>query len=355
MKSLVTPPAAPAAQPPAATSITASPAARLFPLVLLFGVIAVAALAVLHVGIGTVPLSPWQVLLALAGHPELPYERIIIVDLRLPRTLIAMTTGAMLGLAGAILQSIMRNPLAEPEMTGSVSGAILFTVLWVGFGESGFVISGWYMPLLALAGGVAAGAVVYVLTWRGQSAPGRLILTGLLVSAILRSGTSIILLVHQAAIGSVLTWLIGSLNGRAWAAWGVLWPWALATLALGLVTARWANVLQLGDDSAASLGVHVEWARAALLFLAVALAAGAVSIVGGITFLGLVAPHLARRITGADARRVFPLSMVIGAGLLVGADILAQVVLYPIELPVGAVVAVLGAPFFLYLLRRRLR
>jgi iron complex transport system permease protein len=129
----------------------------------------------------------------------------------------------------------------------------------------------------------------------------------------------------------------------------------LVTLVLGLVGARWSNVLQLGDASAASLGLRVEWARAALLFLAVALAAGAVSVVGGIAFLGLVAPHLARRLTGADARRVFPLSLVLGAGLLVGADILAQVALPGVQLPVGAVVAALGAPFFLYLLGRRLR
>ncbi|HET9015763.1 MAG TPA: iron ABC transporter permease [Thermomicrobiaceae bacterium] len=331
------------------------PAARQFPLVLLAGLVVVAVLAVLHVGVGPVPLSPRQVVLALVGHPEVAYQRVIVVDLRLPRTLVALAAGAMLALAGAILQSIMRNPLAEPEMTGSVSGAILFTVLWVGFGESGFVTSVWYMPLIALAGGVAAGLVVYALTWRGQSQPGRLILTGLLVSAILRSGASIVLLVHQAAIGSVILWLIGSLNGRVWSDWGILWPWALATLALGLVGARWANVLQLGDETAAGLGVRVEWARAALLLLAVALAAGAVAVVGGVAFLGLVAPHLARRITGADARRVFPLSLVIGAGLLVGADILAQVAIPGVQLPVGAVVAALGAPFFLYLLRRRLQ
>jgi iron complex transport system permease protein len=329
--------------------------ARRFPVVLVVGLVLVTVLAVLHVGVGPVYLSPRQVVLALVGHPEVAYQRTIVVDLRLPRTLVALAAGAMLALAGAILQSIMRNPLAEPEMTGSVSGAILFTVLWVGFGESGFVRSVWYMPIIGLAGGVAAGLVVYALTWRGQSQPGRLILTGLLVSAILRSGASIVLLVHQAAIGSVVLWLIGSLNGRVWSDWSILWPWALVTIVLGLMSARWANVLQLGDASAAGLGLPVERARAGLLFLAVALAAGAVSIVGGIAFLGLVAPHLARRITGADARRVFPLSVVIGAGLLVGADILAQVALPGVQLPVGAVVAVLGAPFFLYLLRRRLR
>jgi iron complex transport system permease protein len=334
---------------------TTSPSTRRFPAVLLVGLIVVAALAVLHVGVGPVRLSPRQVVLALTGHPEVAYQRTIVVDLRLPRTLVALAAGAMLALAGAILQSIMRNPLAEPEMTGSVSGAILFTVLWIGFGESGFVRSVRYMPVIGLMGGVVAGMVVYALTWRGQSQPGRLILTGLLVSVILRSGASIVLLVHQAAIGSVVLWLIGSLNGRVWSDWRILWPWALVTLLLGLVSARWANVLQLGDANAASLGLRVEWARAALLFLAVALAAGAVSIVGGIAFLGLVAPHLARRITGADARRVFPLSMVIGAGLLVGADILAQVALPGVQLPVGAVVAMLGAPFFLYLLQRRLR
>ncbi|HLI50933.1 MAG TPA: iron ABC transporter permease [Thermomicrobiaceae bacterium] len=347
-------PAAPVS-PPSAPRLEVSPAARRFPVLLVGGLIIVAVLVVLHVGVGPVYLSPRQVVLALIGHPEIPYQHTIVVELRLPRALIALAAGAMLALAGAILQSIMRNPLAEPEMTGSVAGAILVTVLWVGFGESGVVPAVWYMPLVALAGGVAAGLVVYVLTWRGQSQPGRLILTGLLVSAILRSGASIVLLVHQAAIGSVMLWLIGSLNGRVWSDWGILWPWALPTLLLGLASARWANVLQLGDETAASLGLRVEWARAALLFLAVALAAGAVAIVGGIAFLGLVAPHLARRVTGADARRVFPLSMVIGAGILVGADIVAQVALPGIQLPVGAVVAVLGAPFFLYLLRRRLR
>ncbi|HET7036399.1 MAG TPA: iron ABC transporter permease [Thermomicrobiaceae bacterium] len=341
--------------PAVAPPLPGTTAARRFPLVLLAGLAVVALLAVLHVGVGPVTLSPRQVVLALTGHPEVPYQRTIVVDLRLPRTLVALAAGAMLALAGAILQSIMRNPLAEPEMTGSVSGAILFTLLWVGFGTSGFVHSVWYMPLIALAGGVAAGLLVYALTWRGQSQPGRLILTGLMVSAILRSAASIVLLVHQAAIGSVVLWLIGSLNGRVWSDWGILWPWAVVTLVPGLASARWANVLQLGDASAVSLGLRVEWVRAALLFLAVALAAGAVAIVGGVAFLGLVAPHLARRITGADARRVFPLSLVIGAGLLVGADILAQVAIPGVQLPVGAVVAVLGAPFFLYLLRRRLR
>jgi iron complex transport system permease protein len=339
--------------------VRASPAARLpatrrFPVVLLASIGVVALLAVLHVGIGPVGLSPRQVVLALSGHAEQPYQRVIVVDLRLPRTLVALAAGGMLALAGAILQSIMRNPLAEPEMTGSVSGAILATLLWVGFGQSGFVHSVWYMPLIALAGAVAAGLLVYALTWRGQSQPGRLILTGLLVSAILRSGASVVLLVHQAAIGSVVLWLIGSLNGRVWSDWAILWPWALVTLTLGLVSARWANVLQLGDATAVSLGLRVEWARAALFFLAVALAAGAVAIVGGIVFLGVVAPHLARRITGADARRVFPLSIVLGAGLLVGADILAQVAIPGAQLPAGAVVAMLGAPFFLYLLRQRL-
>jgi iron complex transport system permease protein len=323
--------------------------------VLAISLVVMAILAVLHVGVGPVFLSPRQVLLALTGNPDATYHQTIVVDLRLPRTLVALVSGGMLALAGAILQSIMRNPLAEPEMTGSVSGAVLFTVLWIGFGTSGFVPAVWYMPLIALAGGVAAGLLVYVLTWRGQSQPGRLILTGLVVSAVLRSGASIVLLVHQAAIGSVILWMIGSLNGRVWSHWAILWPWALVTLIPAFASARWANVLQLGDETAVSLGLRVELTRATLLFLAVALAAGAVAIVGGVAFLGLVAPHLARRITGADARRVFPLSTVIGATLLTGADILAQVALPGVQLPVGAVVAVLGAPFFMYLLWRRLR
>lgn len=237
-------------------------------------------------------------------------------------------------------------------MTGATSGAVLAVVLWLAQAGGAQADPGPLLPLIALAGGIVAGGIVYVLGGSRHTVPIRLILTGLLVSAILRSVVSIVLLLHAEQLGGIVLWLIGSLNGRVWVHWDVLWPYGVIAVPLGLACARWANLLQLGDASAIGLGLPVNLARAALLFVATLLAAGAVAIVGGVAFLGLIAPHIARRITGADARRVFPLSMLLGAGLMLAADILAQVALQPISLPVGAVLAVLGAPFFLYLLRR---
>jgi iron complex transport system permease protein len=171
-----------------------------------------------------------------------------------------------------------------------------------------------------------------------------------------------LLIRNTEALGSILLWLIGSLNGRVWTHWALLWPWALVALPLGLLSAGLANALQLGDEIAGGLGLAIERARAVLLAIAVLLTAGAIAVVGAIGFVGLIGPHLARRLVGEDARRVFPVSVVLSAGLLLGADTLAQLLTlnppfattpYRAGLPVGAVTALLGAPFFLYLLRQK--
>lgn len=322
-------------------------------LLFLLGSIAVSLLAVLHIGTGTVPLTPAEVIAALLYHPVVPFHFIIVWDLRLPRTLIAIVVGAMLGLAGALLQSVMHNPLTEPEMTGATSGAVLFAVLWLARGPGQLAQPGIDLPLAALVGGVLAGGLVYLLSWQRKTVASRLVLTGVLVSVVLRSCTSVILLLRQESIGSILIWLIGSLDGRVWIHWQMLWPWALFALPLGLGCASRANVLQLGDASATGLGLRVLWSRAVLFFIAIILTASAVAVVGGITFLGLIAPHSARRIVGTDARRLFPFSMLVGAGLLLAADTVAQILSQAVAIPVGAVLALLGAPFFLYLVWRR--
>lgn len=332
-----------------------------FPLYLFACTFLVAVLFVLHIGLGSVALTPAEVLWALRDEAVEPFHRQIVWDLRLPRALIAILAGAMLGLAGAILQAVLHNPLAEPGLTGVGAGCALAAVLWLSTGQA-LAMPGHTLPLVALVGGLAAGLLVYALSWGGQIDPLRLVLTGILVSAVLQSGVSLVILLGTEALGGALAWLIGSLNGRVWTHWAIMWPWACVALPLGLASAGVANVLQLGDDVASGLGLRREWARGGLLAVAALLTAGTVAVVGALGFIGLIGPHIARRLVGTDARRVFPLSIVLTAALLVGADMLAQTVTFRTSvggvdirtgLPVGAVTALLGAPFFLYLIRQK--
>ena len=328
---------------------------RFYPLVLLGGAGLLLVLLAVHISIGTVQATPAQVLDALLGHPVDRVVRTVVWDLRLPRALIAVLAGAMLALAGALLQATTRNPLAEPELTGASAGGVFVAVLWISqvFGPLRFAAPGFELAVMATLGCLAGGTLVFLLSRQRQGEIARLVLTGVLVATILRSFTSLLLLSHTNTSGAILLWIIGSLNGRTWVHWDVLWPWALLLLPLALLQAGWVNVLGLGDDVARGLGVRVGRVRAALFFTAVLLTAGAVSVVGAVGFVGLVAPHLTRRLVGQDARRLFPLTALCGAALLLVADILARGIVGIIDLPVGAVMALIGAPFLIFLLRQR--
>ena len=214
----------------------------------------------------------------------------IVHELRLPRALVAVLAGAMLALAGAIMQAVTRNPLADPDLTGASSGAVFFAVLWLSrqLFYRNVAPPDISIPAVAMVGSVLTGGFVYVLS-RGrdrQSNTMRMILTAVMVSAIFRSLTSLILLVNQNATTGILTWLIGSLNGVTWEHWDTIWPWAAFTIPVGLACAGVANVLHLGDDIASGLGSRVERARLLLLFVAVLLTAAAVSVVGALGFSG---------------------------------------------------------------------
>ena len=324
------------------------------------GLALIGVLFIVHLCTGTVRLGPGDVLASLLGRQAEDLHRIVVWDLRLPRSLIAIVAGALLGTAGAVLQVIMRNNLAEPGITGVTAGGILVAVLWT-VGIGGLPNPGPFMPFVVLLGCLGAGALVFALSWRGGVHPLRMVLTGVLVSAIFSSVTAFIMLRAQSGVGAILPWIIGSLNGRVWVHWDQLWPWAAAALPFALLAARPLNVLQLGDSVAAARGMRVNLTRSALFCLAALLTAAAVSVVGAVGFLGLVAPHIARWMTGEDARRLLPVAAVAGAGLLLGADIVSQGVTIrppfpaPVQrpgLPVGAVMAFIGAPFFLYILRR---
>lgn len=317
--------------------------------------------SILHIAFGQVALSPYEVVQALLNRQELLFHRQIVWELRLPRTLIAIAAGAMLGLAGAIIQSVTRNPLAEPGLLGVSAGSVLMLVVYMAI-MGGSPNLSMDTPLFSLIGGVLSLAVIYLLGWSRRGDAFRFAVFGLLISAFLSACTSLILLRHSEAIGSILLWTIGSLNGRVWVHWNVIWPWFLVMVPLGLMSAGIANALQLGDGIARGIGVSVRMSRIGLLLIAAMLTAGAVSIVGAVGFIGLMGPHIARQIVGQDARRLFPFSALIASWLLVGADILSQGVSIPLlegtrpaSLPVGAVTAFIGAPFFLYLARKHIK
>jgi iron complex transport system permease protein len=328
-------------------------------------------LIVLHIVVGTVDLTPGQVVRALLNQPEAELHRQVVWGLRLPRALVALGAGALLGLAGAILQTLTRNPLADAGLLGVSSGGVLAVVLWIviisrGQGREFFPDAGLILPLVAFAGGLATEGLVYLLSWRSHATdPVRLILTGVLVSSLCGALTSVLLLwADQYSVQRILTWTLGSTAGRVWDHWHTLWPVALLALPLGLGTAGLANALQLGAEAAAGLGVRVERGRLVLLTASALLTAGAVAVVGNLGFIGLIGPHLTRRLVGSDARRLFPGSVLLAAGLVLAADIIARTItldglgrLIGVELagtglPVGVVMSLLGAPFFIYLLLR---
>ena len=329
------------------------------------------ALMLAYVMLGPVVFSPDLVLMALIDRAEEVHHRISVWEVRLPRVLIAALAGSMLSSSGALLQSVLRNPLAAPATVGVTQGAVLGAVLALAitFGSEGALADlNTLVPLAAIAGGMAAGAIVYVLSYRRAGTdPIRLILTGVIVAAAISSVTSFMVLVSGSHVDSIVRWLVGSLSTRTWDHLIFLVPVAGLVLPLVIVAIPLANALQLGDNMSVSLGLRSELARAFILMTAVVLAAGSVAVVGGIAFLGLIGPHLARTLVGSDLRRLLICSALVGAVILVGADLLARVFsldwipLVDIRtesgsrVPVGAFTALVGAPFFLYLMRERIR
>ena len=324
-----------------------------------------------YVMLGPVIFGPDLVLKALIDQAEEVHHRISVWEVRVPRVLIAALAGAMLSSSGALLQSVLRNPLAAPATVGVTQGAVLGAVLAlvITFGSEGALndLNG-LVPLAAITGGLAAGTTVYLLCYRRVGTdPIRLILTGVVVAAAVSSVTSFMVLISGSHIDSIVRWLVGSLSTRTWEHLVFLVPVAALAFPLVVVAIPLANALQLGDSTSVSLGLRSELARALILMTAVVMAAGSVSVVGGIAFLGLIGPHLARTMVGSDLRRLLVCSALVGAVILVGADLLARV--FSLDwipfvdirtesgsrVPVGAFTALVGAPFFLYLLRERAR
>lgn len=325
--------------------------------VTLIGAGLVMLVAAVNLGRGDFPISIGDVLGVLLGGGDRS-QQFIVLELRLPRTLTGILVGAALGLSGAITQAVARNPLASPDILGVTAGAsaAAVTVIVIGGSYGGIVgfLASVGLPIAALIGGLVTAALVYALAYRRGIEGYRLVLVGVGIGAVAASITSWLLVVaeiYEAARATV--WLTGSLNARGWEH-VVPVGLALAVLVpIALILAFSLGVLQLGDDTARGLGMRINRARAALILVAVALAAVATSSAGPIVFVALVVPQICQRLV-RSARPPLLASAVYGALLTVGADLIARTAL-GVEIPVGIVTAILGAPYLLYLLAHRNR
>ncbi|TYP79702.1 FecCD family ABC transporter permease [Paenibacillus methanolicus] len=274
--------------------------------------------------------------------------RQIVWNLRLPRVLTGLLAGMCLALSGAFLQGVFRNPLADPGIIGVSSGGGLAAVfIMILFPEQ---IG--YLPISAFLGALAAAALVYALAWKGGASPIRLILAGVAVNALLGAAMSSLMILNSEKVQAVLPWMSGSLNGRSWPHFDALLPYAVIGVVASIFLVKQANLLVLGDDAAKVLGGKVELSRLVIIMLAALLAGAAISIVGMVGFVGLVVPHVVRMVAGNDYRILLPVSGIGGGALVIAADTAARSWFDPIEFPVGILLALIGAPFFLYLLRK---
>jgi iron complex transport system permease protein len=274
--------------------------------------------------------------------------RLVIWDIRLPRMIVAALVGVNLALAGAILQGVMSNPLADPTIIGISAGAgLLGIAVLILFPEYQMMV-----PIVAFIGALGAAILIYVLAWKGGIQPLRIILAGVAVAAFLGAGISALMVFYSDRVHGALTFMNGSLSARSWPDVATILPYAILGVLASLLMSERLNILVLGDDTARGLGLNVEATRMGLTAVAALLAASAVSVVGLLGFVGLIIPHSARLLLGTNHRLLFPGSMLLGASIVMLSDTFARTAFSPTEIPVGIVMAVLGAPFFLYLLRR---
>jgi ABC-type Fe3+-siderophore transport system permease subunit len=275
--------------------------------------------------------------------------RVVMLNSQVPRVALCWLVGISLGVAGGVTQGVIRNPLASPDVIGVSKGAgVGAATLLLVLPTTPVVL----VPVAAFAGGLLAFAIIYVLAYQRGARPVRLALTGIAVGAICDSIVRFFLVKWPLNINAALVWLVGSLYGRTQADVLEVLPWAVVLTPLLLLMARRLDVLALGDDLAIGLGERVERTRLVTLLLAVSLASASVAVAGAIGFVGLVAPHIARRLVGGRHLQLLPLSGLLGVLLMLTADTVGRGIHPPLDVPAGLVTALIGGPYFLYLLAR---
>ena len=277
-------------------------------------------------------------------------SRQILLNIRLPRAIVAALVGMNLAVSGAVLQAVMKNPLADPHIIGISSGAGLAGIFVIVL----FPALEYLIVPTAFCGAMLAAACIYILAWKNGIRPLRIVLAGVAVSSFLGAGISAILVLYSDRVHGALMWMVGGLAARSWPHVEIILPYAVIGFILAVFGARYLNILQLGDYVAKGLGVNVELVRLVFTAIGALLAASAVSVAGLLGFVGLIVPHTVRLLTGSDYRFLIPSSALLGIAVVTYSDTLARVAFAPLELPVGIFMAALGAPFFLFLLRKEL-
>ena len=313
-------------------------------------VLLIAIACLLSLNFGVVSISPLEVLQTFLGNGGSKQE-LVLFQIRLPSIVLAILIGAGMAIAGAILQAITNNELADPGILGINSGAGLAVVLYIAFFQH--LGNVYLLPLFAFTGALLTAALIVWLSWKGGFQSIRLVLVGIGVNA----GLAALLIAFQLKMDPIdfmkaVVWLSGDLWATQWKYVWALLPWYIVLIPLALYKVKSLNVLALGSSISTGLGIAVSREKLILLFIAVAFAGLGVSCGGGIAFLGLIAPHIARRLVGAKHGYMLPVAAMLGALILLMADTIGRNIVLPAEIPAGIVVSLISAPYFIYLLMR---
>lgn len=298
---------------------------------------------------GSMDISIKDIIQILKNPSNLTPEGLVIWNVRIPRTIVGVLVGINLSISGAMLQGVMRNPLADPGIIGISSGAGLAGIMiLIIFPQYQYLV-----PPFAFLGAMIAAIMIYTLAWKDGIQPMRVVLAGVAVSAILGAGISALMVFFSSRVHGALMFINGGLSAKSWPEVYMILPYTIVGFMLALIMAQRLNILVLGDDTARGLGLNVELVRLEFTAVAAMLAGSAVSVVGLLGFVGLIIPHTVRLILGSDYKYLFPASAFLGAAVVVFCDTFGRTIFAPVEIPVGIIMALLGAPFFLYLLRKQ--
>ena len=313
-----------------------------------------ATVLVVSAGLGEMKISPLSVLQIFFGGGS-DMDRLVVHSFRLPRIIVALMVGMGLAVAGGLLQGMIRNPLASPDILGITGGAAVAVVGFLAIfsdESNALTVSIKWLPVAAFIGAAVVALLVYFLAWKKNGvSPIRLVLIGIGISTLMQALTTLLMIlgpIYRASQANI--WITGTVHGSNWSEVKILIPLIISLIVLAFIMARTLNIQELGDEIATGVGGRVQKQRFILLMISTALIASSVAFAGGIGFVGLMAPHMARRLVGSAFGALLPVSALIGGILVMGADLIGRTMFSPLEVPAGVFTAAIGAPYFIYLL-----